>query len=59
MSNNPPIQPKSTKDKPKNIKTPKQPTSKKPSLWAWIAIATLAIVLITSSSYLLNKDDVL
>ena len=59
MSNNPPIPPKSTKDKPKNIKTPKQPTSKKPSLWAWIAIATLAIVLITSSSSLLNKDDVL
>ena len=59
MSNNPPIPPKSTKDKPKSIKTPKQPTSKKPSLWAWIAIATLAIVLITSSSSLLNKDDVL
>ena len=61
MSNNPPTPQKPTKpsnEKQKSSKLPKPPTSKKPSLWAWVAIATFAIILISTSSSLLNSKDI-
>ena len=61
MSNNPPTPQKPTKpsnEKQKSSKLPKPPTSKKPSLWACVAIATFAIILISTSSSLLNSKDI-
>lgn len=61
MSNNPPTPQKPTKpsnEKQKSSKLPKPPTSKKPSLWAWVAIATFAIILISTSSSPLNSKDI-
>lgn len=61
MSNNTPTPPKPLKplkDKPKNTKLPKPPTPKKTSMWAWLAIATLAMALIFGSSSLLEKNNV-
>lgn len=49
---------KPSNEKQKSSKLPKPPTSKKPSLWAWVAIATFAIILISTSSSLLNSKDI-
>lgn len=60
MSNTPPpIPPKSPKDKTKGPKVPKPPTtSKKPSLWAWIAIGVIAVVAVSMGSGFMDKKNV-
>lgn len=60
MSNTPPpIPPKSSKDKTKGPKVPKPPTtSKKPSLWAWIAIGVIAVVAVSMGSGFMDKKNV-
>lgn len=59
MSNTPPpIPPKSSKDKSSTPKVPKPPTSKKPTLWAWLAIGVIAVVAVTMSSGFMDKKNV-
>ena len=39
-------------------KTPKQPTSRKTTLWAWLAIAAVAVLLLMTSGSLLENKNV-